>query len=100
MVEWLNNIERLPIGELYLNSIDNDGMMSGYDIDLIKYVNRFTYLPVIASGGAGDFTHLIEIFDKTDVSAVACASMFHFGDNNPLRAKAYLKNHNIELKRI
>jgi cyclase len=97
---YIVDVEQKGAGEILINSIDNDGMMSGYDIDLIKYVNRFTYLPVIASGGAGDFTHLIEIFDKTDVSAVACASMFHFGDNNPLRAKAYLKNHNIELKRI
>jgi cyclase len=93
-------MERLGAGEILINSIDRDGMMQGYDLELLKLVRRTTSLPVIACGGAGHFKHLVEAVQEAKVNAVACASLFHFGDNNPLRAKAYLKNHGILLKNI
>lgn len=87
-------------GEILINSIDKDGTMSGYDIDLIESVMKYTTLPVIGCGGSGNTDHLKEAFLKTDVSALACGSIFNFADNNPLRAKAALSNCNIPLKQI
>ncbi len=86
-------------GEIMIQSIDNDGLMQGYDINLIKDTVRQSSVPVIAAGGAGSFEHLNEAF-QAEANAVACGSLFNFGDNNPLRAKAFLSNLGIPLKRI
>ena len=89
----------LGAGEIMIQSIDNDGLMQGYDINLIKNVVSQSSVPVIAAGGAGNFAHLNEAFEA-QVNAVACGSLFNFGDNNPLRAKAFLSNLGVPLKRI
>ena len=57
-------------------------------------------IPVIAHGGAGNFEHMRDAFLKSNVSALACGTLFNFGDNNPIRAKAFLKNYDIPFKRI
>ena len=93
-------MQKMGAGEIFINSIDRDGMMQGYDLALLALTRANTSLPLIACGGAGHFAHLVDAFQKTCVNAVACASLFHFGDNNPLRAKAYLKNYAIPLKTI
>lgn len=85
--------------EIMIQSIDKDGGMTGYDFPLLKEVIEITSVPVIAAGGAGDFAHLKQAFDL-GADAAACGSLFNFGDNNPLRAKAYLKNYGIPLKRL
>jgi cyclase len=86
-------------GEILIQSIDRDGAMGGYDLNLLRRAIAVSTVPVIAAGGAGHFLHLKEAFD-VGADAAACGSLFNFGDNNPLRAKAYLKNHNIPLKRL
>jgi len=83
---------RLGAGELFLNSIDRDGAMQGYDLDMAERVARAVPVPVIVSGGAGNFMHLVEVLRDTGASAAACASLFHFGDNNPIRARSYIRN--------
>lgn len=85
-------------GEFVINSIDNDGMMNGYDLQSAKEVRQYTDRPVIISGGAGTFMHLVDAFNDASVDAVACASLFHFGDNNPIRARSYLLNQGIPMK--
>lgn len=96
------HIERaaaLGAGEVFVNSIDEDGMMNGYDLSLVTLARAHTDLPLIVCGGAGNFQHLAEALDaKAD--AVACASIFHFGDNNPIRARSYLKNRGFPVKSV
>lgn len=87
-------------GEIFINSIDRDGTMEGYDIDLIKAVMAVAQIPVIACGGAGNYTHMKDAFLETGASAMACGSLFNFGDNNPIRAKAFLSNYQIPFKVI
>jgi cyclase len=98
LVEHLKKMEEAGAGEFFINSIDRDGMMNGYDLELIKLVLDNTSVPVIASGGAGNFMHLVNAFKETEIKALAMASIYHFGDNNPIRARSYLKNHNIQIK--
>ena len=86
-------------GEIFVQSIDHDGKMNGYELEILNSVVTFSSVPVIIAGGAGNFSHLKEAFDE-GADATACGSLFNFGDNNPLRAKAFLKNHKIPLKRI
>ena len=99
LFDHISRIIEFGAGEIMIQSIDNDGVMQGYDINLIEKVVAQSTVPVIAVGGAGNFEHLREAFEL-GVSAVACGSLFNFGDNNPLRAKAFLSNLGIPLKRI
>lgn len=87
----------LGAGEVLLNSIDEDGMMQGYDLALAGCARAATDVPLILCGGAGNFQHLAEAF-AAGADAAACASLFHFGDNNPIRARAYLKNAGFPVK--
>jgi cyclase len=97
--EHIKMIQLAGAGELLINSIDKDGMMDGYDIDLLNLVNKICSIPVIICGGAGNFEHLYEGFIHK-AHAVACSSLFHFGDNNPTRARSYLLNKGIAMKNI
>lgn len=97
--EHLARVQDAGAGEILIQSIDRDGTMSGYDLDLISAVAEATCLPVIALGGAGQIVHLKDAF-SAGAEAAACGSLFNFGDNNPLRAKALLKNYNVPLKKI
>jgi cyclase len=85
-------------GELLLNAIDRDGRMQGYELDMARQVASSVPVPVIVSGGAGNFMHLAELLRDTPASAAACASLFHFGDNNPIRARSYLRNLGIPMR--
>lgn len=86
-------------GELLVNSIQNDGAMAGYDLDIVRLFRPVCRVPLIVCGGAGHYQHLKDAFDL-GVNAVACGSLFNFGDNNPLRAKSFLKNYDVPLKKI
>ena len=87
----------LGAGEVLLNSIDEDGMMQGYDLPLVRMAREATPLPLIICGGAGNFQHLADGFNA-GADAAACASVFHFGDNNPIRARSFLKNLGFPVK--
>ncbi|MBI1945836.1 MAG: imidazole glycerol phosphate synthase subunit HisF [Deltaproteobacteria bacterium] len=95
--DHVRHLEQLGAGEILINSIDHDGMMAGYDLELVRTVSSVTARPVIACGGAGNYGHLIDAF-RAGAHAVACASLFHFGDNNPPRVRAYLKNAGFPVK--
>lgn len=70
------NAQKLGAGEIIINSIENDGMMKGYDIELIHKVASNVSIPVIACGGAGNLDHLKEAIEKGGASAVAAGSIF------------------------
>lgn len=100
LIDHVKNVEQMGAGEIFINNISNDGKMEGYDLNLINLLTSNSNLPIIACGGAGNFKHLSEAYSKTNVSGLAMASIFHFGDNNPIRARAFLKNNKINLKNI
>lgn len=97
-IEHAKNLAKLGAGEIFLNSIDRDGSMEGYDLYLADKVAHSVRVPVICCGGAGNFMHLADLLKKTSVSAAACASIFHFGDNNPIRARSYLRNMGVPMR--
>ncbi|MGJ0342885.1 AglZ/HisF2 family acetamidino modification protein [Arcobacter cryaerophilus gv. pseudocryaerophilus] len=75
-VDFIKRVEALGAGEIVVNSIDHDGVMKGYDIELLKEIKSNIKVPVIALGGAGNLNHIKEIFEISKVDAVACGSMF------------------------
>jgi cyclase len=83
--------EVLGAGEIIITSIERDGTMAGYDLELTRRVSEVVSIPVIASGGAGSYEHMAQALREGKASAVAAASIFHFTQQTPLEAKRYLK---------
>ena len=77
-------VEQLGAGEIIINSIDNDGVMEGYDIELIKSISNAVSIPVVACGGAGGLDDLKDAYQYGKASALAAGSMFVF--HGPRRA--------------
>ncbi len=97
-VEWAKRGADLGAGEILLTSIDRDGTFQGYDIALAKAVAAAVDVPVIASGGAGDYAHMADVLRQADVAAVAAASIFHFTEKTPAEAKKYLKKEGFNVR--
>ena len=97
-IEHALKLVKEGVGEILLNSIDKDGTMKGYDLEYAKIFSKEIPVPVIVCGGAGNFIHLAELLSETEASAAACASLFHFGDNSPIRARSYLRNLEIPMR--
>lgn len=76
VVAFAKLVESYGAGEIVINSIDRDGMMSGFDIELMKTIKESVNVPIIALGGAGNLSHIKEVINETDIDAVACGSMF------------------------
>jgi len=81
-VDFANLMEEKGAGELIIQSIDNDGIMNGYDLDLIKTIAESVKIPVIALGGAGDLSHLKQAYKEAYASALAAGSLFVFKGGN------------------
>lgn len=78
LTAYVKEVEAAGAGEIMVNSIDRDGMMNGYDIDLIRTVAEAVSIPVIACGGAGRLTDFLKAVEQGKASAVAAGSMFVF----------------------
>lgn len=98
-VEWARETERLGAGEIFLNSMDRDGMAQGYDIELIKDVSEAVNIPVVACGGAGTFYDFVDLANQTNVSAIAAGNIFHFTELAYPRAKEALLREGINIRR-
>ncbi len=98
-IEWIKQGEKMGAGEIVVNSIDTDGVKQGFDIELLKIVNEAVNVPVIASGGAGNIQHFVDLFDAIpDIDAGLAASIFHFGEVKIKDLKQELRNNNINVR--
>jgi cyclase len=92
LFEYLASLEALNIGEVYLNSIDQDGTGFGYDLETVNKVVKTLNTPLIIAGGAGNEKHLTSGLDINDVNAVATANLFNFiGDGLPKARRKILE---------
>ena len=94
MQDFISEIQETGAGEIILNSVDKDGTMSGFDIQLIQEAEKITKVPMICVGGGGNLDHYIELFQQTNCEAVGSASIFHFTQFTPLDIKNSLKKIN------
>jgi cyclase len=95
VISWAKDLEKLGAGEILITSIERDGSMLGYDIELIKQVSDNVNIPVIASGGAGNYEDMYKAIVEGKASAIAAASIYHFTEQTPKEAKKYLANKGI-----
>lgn len=93
--EWLNTISDLPIGEVYLNSMDRDGTGQGYELELLSFIPESFPLPVILAGGAGKYKHLADGLLNDRVDAVATANLFNFIGDGLQKARSFLREQEI-----
>ena len=89
-LEWLRRLEQLGAGEILLTSMDRDGTGSGYDLELLRAASAVTTLPIVASGGAGELTHLAEALEA-GAHGVLAATIFHYQGSSLPEARAFLR---------
>jgi imidazole glycerol-phosphate synthase subunit HisF len=75
-------MDGLGAGEIIINSIDNDGKMEGYDLELVRKVSKAVDIPVVALGGAGEFNDFTKAINEAGASAVAAGSLFIYSGRN------------------
>jgi cyclase len=97
-VEWAKEVWRRGAGEILLTSMDADGTQAGYDCELTAAVSEAVGIPVIASGGAGNLDHMVEVLDKGRADAVLAASIFHFGTHTVSEAKRHFAARGIPVR--
>jgi len=101
-IEWLKRGEDLGAGEICLNSIDCDGTLGGYDIELMKKAEAAVRVPLIASGGAGKPEHLSQVFTQTQTQAAIISSMLYSPrlekNYTPQELKEFLAGKNIPVR--
>jgi cyclase len=97
-VAWAKEVEKLGAGEILLNSIDRDGTMTGYDLNLISQVSAAVKLPVVAVGGAGTPNDCVTAIRDGGATAAAAASMFHFTSHTPKIVKEHLYEAGIAVR--
>jgi cyclase len=96
-IDWIRAGEQRGAGEILLTSMDGDGSKNGYDLDLIKRVTEFVRIPVIASGGAGNANHVVDVL-KAGADAALLASILHFGETTVREIKDHMKKSLIRVR--
>jgi len=97
-VEWAVEAERRGAGEILLTSMNRDGTKIGYDNELNLAISSAVRIPVIASGGAGELSHLYDAIHDGKTDAVLVASLFHYGIFTIRQAKEYLRDRGIAMR--
>ena len=95
--EAANKAVEYGAGEIILNSVDNDGVMEGYDLELIREVSNLVDVPVIAAGGCGSKEDCVNAV-KSGASAVAAGSIFYWIGESIISIKEYMSQNGIEMR--
>jgi len=97
-IKWAEEVVSRGAGEILLTSMDMDGTKKGFDLDLTRAVSEAVEVPIIASGGVGNPTHMAEGITLGKASAVLAASIFHFGQCSIAETKREMKKHGIPVR--
>jgi imidazole glycerol-phosphate synthase subunit HisF len=99
-VEWAREAADRGAGEILLTSIDRDGTRTGFDCELTAAVSAAVPIPVIASGGAGELSHFVDVFGRGQADAALAASIFHFAERGVAALKEHLAAAGIPVRRV
>ena len=97
VLDFAKECEKLGAGEIFLNSVANDGLKQGFDLDLINLVCKAVSIPVIVIGGAGHPSHFLDVLKQAKASGVAAGNYFHFFEHSVIATKNYLRK-NLAVK--
>ena len=98
VLDYSSKIEKLGAGEIFLNSIDNDGARKGYDLDLLKSISSNVNIPVIACGGVGKVEHLSEGITIGGCQAASAANIFQHTEHSTIAAKSHMLKSGVPVR--
>ncbi|WP_188207817.1 imidazole glycerol phosphate synthase subunit HisF [Alkalibacillus aidingensis] len=98
LFEWAREGEERGAGEVVLNVMDTDGVKQGYECRVMAELSEMLNIPVVASGGAGQSEHFLEVLTEGKADAALAASVFHFGEINLPDLKQYLYDHELPIR--
>lgn len=98
LFDWAIEVEQRGAGEILFTSINNDGTKNGFANEALRKLSECVNIPIIASGGAGNIQHFIDVFQKANVDAALAASIFHFQEVEIPELKKQLKDNNISIR--
>ena len=96
--DWAKQGQKLGAGEVLITSIDRDGSLEGYDLDLTHRVTKSIRVPVLVLGGAGSWQHFVDGFEIGKASAVCTQNIYHFTEQSIQNAKIYLADKGIHVR--
>ncbi|MFQ5763666.1 MAG: imidazole glycerol phosphate synthase subunit HisF [Rhodospirillales bacterium] len=96
--EWAKEGENLGAGEVLITSVERDGSLQGYDLDLCRRVSDAVTVPVLVLGGAGTWKHFVEAIEQGGASAVCTQNIYHFTESSILSAKKFLADHGVAVR--
>lgn len=96
--DWAREAVAVGAGEILVTSIDRDGALEGYDIDLCRQVSDAVNVPVLICGGAGAWKHFEQGFVEGGASAVCTANIYHFTEASIASAKAFLTKRSVNVR--
>lgn len=99
VLAWAKEAVKLGAGEILVTSVDMEGTQKGFDYKLVQEVSKTVPIPVIAGGGCGDASHVVEVVEKAGADAVAVASVFHYNKSSISEVKDYACRHGINMRR-
>ncbi|VAX20080.1 Imidazole glycerol phosphate synthase cyclase subunit HisF [hydrothermal vent metagenome] len=98
LIPWAKEAVDRGVGEILLTSMDHDGTKNGFAINITRKLSELLPIPVVASGGAGNMEHFVDVFHNGKADAALAASIFHFGEIEIPELKQYLDNKNIPVR--
>jgi cyclase len=97
-LDWIHEIQERGAGEIVLNCMNQDGVRKGYDCEQLAAVRAASSVPVIASGGAGEKAHFLQVFKDAGVDGALAASVFHSGELPIAELKQYLVANGVDMR--
>ncbi len=98
LLVWLRMVQNMGAGEVVLNCMANDGVRQGYDIEQLAAARKILNIPLIASGGAGEREHFLNVFNEAHVDGALAASVFHTGHLHIGALKNYLRDNGLHVR--
>jgi cyclase len=96
--EYLTNYKKLGVGEILINSIDQDGSLTGFDIEICKFIKDNCDKPILASGGCGNWQQARDVILASNIDGICITNIFHFTEKSICSLKKFLKNNSINVR--
>ena len=97
-VAWARTAQERGAGEIFLTSIDHEGMRGGYDLELVRAVAEAVTIPVVAFGGVFTWQHLVDGILAGKADAVSAANILHYTEHSTKKAKDYMRRAGIDVR--
>ena len=97
-LDWMDEAQQRGAGEIVLNCMGSDGVREGYDLEQLAAARALCHVPLIASGGAGEPGHFLDVFENADVDGALAASVFHSGSISIPALKQFLRERSVDVR--